>query len=368
MCDLGPEHAQLQDRLESAFRRVLERGDFILGREVPLFEEAFAAYCGTAHAVGVANGTDALTLVLKALDVEPGDEVIVPASTFVATGTAVLQAGGKPVLAEVDPITLCLAPAALKAARTTRTKAIIPVHLYGQPVDWAAIQAAAGGVPILEDACQAHGARWQGRRTGSLGVAGAFSFFPAKNLGALGDGGAVTTSDAALAAKVRQLRNCGRSTKYDHPIRGFNSRLDTLQAALLLEKLPHLDEWNARRRVSADRYRQALKGIEEVRAPEASSGTEPVWHQFVIRARRRDELAEALKAQGIATGVHYPKPLHLQGAFADLGHKPGDFPVSEAASAEVLSLPMFPSLTQQDVERVASAIRAFYARRSAGHA
>ncbi len=369
LCDLRPEHAELRSALETAFRRVLDRGDFILGREVGGFEEAFAAYCGASHGVAVANGTDALALTLQALGVGPGDEVVVPAFTFVATGTAVFQAGAKPVLADVDPVSLCLSPAAFQAARTPRSKAAIPVHLFGHPADWDGLAKAAAGLPLLEDACQAHGARWKGRRAGSLGVAAAFSFYPTKNLGALGDGGAVTTSDAALASRVRQLRNCGRTTQYDHPVRGLNSRLDTLQAALLLEKLPHLDAWNARRRAAAERYRQALAGIEELRLPQALPGTEPVWHQFVVRVRRRDELAAALKAQGIATGVHYPKPLHLQGAFAELGHGPGDFPVSEAASAEALSLPMFPSLREQDVARVAEAIRSFYTvRQTAGRA
>ncbi len=367
LCDLRAQHRALQARIEAALGRVCARGDFILGREVGEFEQGFAAFCGVAHCVGVANGTDALKLALLAAGVGPGDEVVIPAFTFVATGSAVVQAGAKPVLADIDPATFCMDSSALRAAITPRTRAIIPVHLYGQPVDWGGISAVAGGVAILEDACQAHGARSGGRRAGSLGRASAFSFFPAKNLGCYGDGGAVATDDAALAKQVRLLANCGRTAKYEHPVQGFNSRLDTLQAAVLVEKLPELDSFNARRRRAAERYRGALDGLEAVRLPPVVPGTEAVFHQFVIRAPNRGALAEALRAQGIETGIHYPKPLHLQGAFAELGLRQGDFPASEAAAREVLSLPIYPEISDASIDRVAGAIRGFYAgRRSAG--
>lgn len=367
LCDLRAQHESLRHGIEDALARVCARGDFILGREVGEFEKAFAATCGTAECVGVANGTDALRLALEAMGVRPGDEVVIPAFTFVATGTAVVQAGARPVCADVLPDTLCLDPRSLAAAITPRTRAVMPVHLFGQPADWEGISKAAKGLPLLEDACQAHGAMLGKARCGSLGRAAAFSFFPAKNLGCYGDGGAVTTSDPELAAKVRLLRNCGRTAKYDHPEQGINSRLDTLQAAVLLEKLPGLDARNASRRRVAARYRELLKDVEGLRLPAAAPGTEHVWHQFVIRAPRRDDLAAALKAEGIETGIHYPKPVHLQGAFAHLGYREGAFPVSEAAAREVLSLPVYPEIADADVERVASAIRAFHlGKRQAG--
>ncbi len=365
LCDLRGQHQALKPRIEAAFARICARGDFILGREVGEFEEGFARYCGTRHCVGVANGTDALKLALMAVGVGPGDEVVVPAFTFVATGTAVIQAGARPVVCDVLDGTLCMAPRSLEQALTPRTRAIMPVHLFGRPADHDAIAAIAAkrGIPVIEDAAQAHGARSRGRRAGSLGLAAGFSFFPAKNLGCYGDGGAVTTSDAAVADKVRLLRNCGRTTKYEHPVQGFNSRLDTLQAAVLIEKLACLDGFNARRRAVAARYRQALGGVKALRLPDEPEGDEAVYHQFVVRAPRRDELAAALKAQGIESGIHYPKPLHLQGAFSGLGYAPGAFPVSEAAAREVLSLPIYPEIPDADVDAVAEAVRAFFAGR-----
>lgn len=363
LCDLRVQHERLKGDIEAAMAAVCARGAFILGSEVEAFEAAYATYCGAAHAVGVANGTDALKLALMAAGVRPGDEVVVPAFTFVATATAVVMAGAVPVPADVDPVTLCLDPVSAEAAITPRTRALMPVHLYGQPADWARLSdlARRRGLLLIEDAAQAHGARWQGRRTGSLGLAAGFSFFPAKNLGCYGDGGAVTTSDPALAEKVRLLRNCGRTQKYEHPVLGFNSRLDTLQAAVLLVKLRHLDGFNAGRRAAAARYRAALAGIEGLRLPADAPGTEAVYHQFVVRGPRRDELHQALKAQGIETGIHYPKPVHLQGAFAGMGKRPGAFPVSEAAAGEVLSLPIYPEIPESYVDRVAEAVRAFHA-------
>ena len=369
LCDLRRQHEALKAGIESALARVCARGDFILGREVGEFEQAFANYCGTTHCVGVANGTDALKLALMAAGVGPwgggraDDEVVVPAFTFVATATAVVQAGARPVLCDVLDGTLCMDPRSLERVLTPRTRAIMPVHLFGRPVDDATVSAlaAARGIPVVEDAAQAHGARSRGRRTGSLGLAAGFSFFPAKNLGCYGDGGAVTTKDDAVADKVRLLRNCGRTTKYEHPVQGFNSRLDTLQAAVLIVKLAGLDAFNARRREVAGRYRKALGGLKALRLPDEAAGDEAVYHQFVVRTPHRDGLRQALKSRGIESGIHYPKPIHLQGAFADLGHKAGDFPVSETAAREVLSLPIYPEIPDTDVDYVAEAVRAFFA-------
>lgn len=364
LCDLRAQHASLRGELEAALAAVCARGEFILGREVAAFEEAFARHCGAAHCVGTANGTDALKLALLAAGIGPGEEVVVPAFTFVATAAAVQQAGAVPVLADVLPDTLCMDPASMDRAVTPRTRAAMPVHLFGHPADWDAIESVARrrGLLLVEDAAQAHGAHWKGRCTGALGLAAGFSFFPAKNLGAYGDGGAVTTSDAALAERVRLLRNCGRTAKYEHPVAGFNSRLDTLQAAVLLVKLRGLDARNGRRRALAARYRTALSTDSRIRLPSAMPGGEPVWHQFVIRVPERDALARRLREEGIETGVHYPKPVHLQGAYASLGYGPGDFPVSEAAAREVLSLPMYPELADEDLDRVAGAVLAHVGR------
>jgi dTDP-4-amino-4,6-dideoxygalactose transaminase len=337
----------------------VDRGDFILGQAVRDFEAAFAGYCGAPRAVGVDNGTSALELILRALGIGPGDEVIVPALTFVATASAVEMVGARPVFVDVDPDTGLMDQEAALHRAGSKTKAIIPVHLWGQParVDSLA-ESARGKLHVIEDACQAHGARVGARRVGSIGIASAFSFYPAKNLGAFGDGGAVVTNDEGIATKVAMLRNYGEARKYEHMYLAYNRRLDTIQAAVLSVKLHHLDRWNAERRDAAQRYREALAGTTVRVLPEPASG-EPVYHQFVVRSDRRDALAAHLKERGIETGVHYPFPLHLLPIFKSMGLAAGAFPAAEALAREVLSLPMFPGLTESEIDRVATSIKAF---------
>ncbi len=359
--DLKAPYAELQTDLDAAYHRVAERGWFVLGQEVEAFENEFAAYCGAAHCIGVANGLDALHLILRALGVGPGDEVIVPSNTYVATWLAVSQTGATPVPVEPDARTYNLDPARIEAAITPRTKAVLPVHLYGQAaeMDRIAAVAAAHGLKVVEDAAQAHGARCGGRAAGALGDAAGFSFYPGKNLGALGDAGAVVTNDAALADAVRVLRNYGSRTKYYNETMGYNSRLDELQAALLRVKLPKLDEWNERRKRVAARYLAGLAGVADVVLPAAAAQTEPVWHLFVIRHPQRDLLAEHLKSHGVGTLIHYPLPPHLQQAYAQLDFGPGDFPLAERMAREVLSLPMGPHVPDADADRVIAAVRSF---------
>ena len=345
------------DALRSAFERVLDSGWYILGEEVRHFEEEYAAYCGARECVGVANGLDALVLALRALDIGPGDEVLVPANTYIATWLAVSQVGATPVPVEPLPYTANLDPHRLAAALTPRTRAVLPVHLYGQPADLEPILAfaAAHGLKVLEDAAQAHGATYAGRRLGAHGDIVAWSFYPGKNLGALGDAGAITTNDAGLADRVRLLRNYGSRRKYHNEVIGYNSRLDELQAALLRAKLPHLDAENGRRALIARRYLDGLSGA-PVRPLEVSARCASVWHLFVIRHPRRDALASELAARGIATIIHYPVPPHLQPAYAHLNLPAGTLPITETLHQQVLSLPMGPTMTLQDADRVIGAI------------
>ena len=356
--DLGLDEDGVRDALDGAFRRVLASGRLILGEETAAFEAEFAAYCDSVHAVGVGNGLDALSLALRAAGIGPGDEVIVPAHTFVATWLAVTGVGAHPVPAEVDAQTFTLDPAAAEAAVTPRTAAIIPVSLYGHPCDMDPIMALAArhGLFVLEDAAQAHGARYRGQRVGAIAHATAFSFYPTKNLGALGDGGAVVTADPAIAARVRGLRNYGSEQKYVHRTEGVNSRLDELQAAFLRTKLPRLDADNQRRRALAAAYGQALAGVEGIVAPVAAAWAEPVHHLYVIRAAGRDALQARLLAADVETLIHYPTPCHLQPAFAGLGLGPGAFPQSERLAAEVLSLPFWPGLGLNGPAKVAKAM------------
>lgn len=343
--DLKAPHRELYPELDAAYDRVLNSGWFILGKEVEAFEREFAAYCEAEHCVGVGNGLEALHLVLRAYDIGQGDEVIVPANTYIATWLAVSYAGATPVPVEPDARTYNLDPALIEAAITPATKAILPVHLYGQPADMDPINALAArhGLKVIEDAAQAHGARYKGRRVGGLGSAAGFSFYPGKNLGALGDGGAVVTNDAELADRVRVLRNYGSRVKYHNEVKGFNSRLDELQAALLRAKLPVLDEWNKRRQAAAKCY---LDGLAESNLvlPYVPDWAEPVWHLFVVRHPRRDALQQRLQHVGISTMIHYPIPPHLQPAYAELGFGAGAFPITEVIHQEVLSLPMGPHL------------------------
>jgi dTDP-3-amino-3,4,6-trideoxy-alpha-D-glucose transaminase len=356
--DPGAGYVELASDLDRAYRRVMDSGWYVLGDEVEAFEHEFAESCDVAFAVGVGNGLDALALALRAAGVGRGDEVIVPAHTFVATWLAVAQTGAEVVPVDVEPDTLLLDVDAARAAVGPRTAAIVPVHLYGHPVDMDAVRAlaAASSLFVLEDAAQAHGARCRGCEVGSLGDAAGFSFYPGKNLGAFGDGGAVTTSDEDLAERVGRLRAYGASRRYVHDEAGWNSRLDPLQAAFLRAKLPALREWNARRAAVAARYLDELEGVE---LPTVRPWADHVWHLFTVRHERRDALARHLAEHGVGTLVHYPIPPHLSGAFADLGLGKGAFPATESAAATLLSLPMGPHLDDEQVDRVVTAVNGF---------
>jgi len=346
--------------LEAAFKRVLHSGWYVLGTETAAFERSFADYCSSRHGIGVANGLDAIFLILKACGIGPGDEVIVPSNTFIATWLAVSHCGARPVPVEPVEASYNLDPALVEAAITERTRAIIAVHLYGQPADMQPLQEIARrrGLKLIEDAAQAHGARYRGGVTGQLGDAAAFSFYPGKNLGALGDGGAVTTSDDALAERVRTFRNYGSKVKYYNDVPGYNSRLDELQAALLAVKLPHLDADNRQRRAIAAYYDAHLAGLPGLTLPVVPAWAEPVWHLYVVRHAQRDRLAQLLAERGIGTIVHYPVPPHLQPAYADQGYRAGDFPIAEAIHREVLSLPISPVMTLEQAADVVAAVRA----------
>ncbi len=360
--DLRPAYDELRDELDAAYRRVMESGRFVLEREVEGFEHEFASYCGAQHGIGVGNGLDALHLILRACGIHEGDEVIVPATTFIATWLAVSYSGATPVPVDCQPHTQNLDPSRLSEAVGPRTRAIIAVHLFGQPADMDPIFEVGRrhGLRIIEDAAQAHGARYRGRRAGSLGDAAAFSLYPAKNLGALGDAGAVVTDDGYLAERVRMLRNYGSKEKYSHEQQGFNSRLDALQAAFLRVKLKHLDAWNDRRRAVAHRYLTDLAGISGLELPHVPEWSEPAWHLFVIRYARRDELQRWLDAEGVETLLHYPVPPHLSGAYVDRGWKDGAFPVAEVSSRTSLSLPIGPHLTDAHAHHVVSSLQAYF--------
>jgi dTDP-4-amino-4,6-dideoxygalactose transaminase len=362
--DLGRSHRPIQEELLEALRELVESGAFVNGPQVARFEGAFAAYCGTDDAVGLASGLDALRLGLLAAGIERGDEVVVPAHTFVATLEAVTQAGGTPVLADVGELDYNLDPDAAAAAATERTRFLLPVHLYGQMADMRALGALAErlGLIVLEDACQAHGAEREGLRAGAAGLAGAFSFYPAKNLGAMGDAGALSTSDAELAEAVRALREHGQRAKYVHDLEGYTARLDTMQAIVLELKLRLLDGWNEERRSAARFLGDALAGVGDLVLPAVAPGSEPVWHLYVVRTADPEGLAGFLRERGVATGRHYPVPVHLAPAYAHLGHRPGAFPVAERVAAEGLSLPLFPGITETELSAVADAVRAFFAR------
>jgi dTDP-4-amino-4,6-dideoxygalactose transaminase len=356
--DLPAAYAELQEELDAATRRVMASGQFILGPEVTAFEEEFAGYCGTRHAIGVGSGLDALRLILLAYGIGPGDEVIVPSNTFIATWLAVSQAGATPVPVEPDGETHNITAAAVEPALTRFTKAIMPVHLYGQPADMDALLALGRdrGIPVIEDAAQAQGALYRGRRAGSLADAAGFSFYPGKNLGALGDAGAVTTDDELLADRLRTLRNYGSKVKYHHDVAGLNSRLDSLQAAALRIKLRRLDDWNSRRRAVATRYLERLAVVDEIVLPTVPERTEPVWHLFVVRHRRRDDLRERLDEAGVETIIHYPIPPHRAGAYA-AEFDGARLPIAEQLADEVLSLPIGPHLRLEDADRVAGAVQ-----------
>jgi dTDP-4-amino-4,6-dideoxygalactose transaminase len=348
-----------RDEVDAAIARVLEAGRFVLGDEVAAFEAEFAAYCGSRYAVATGSGTDALRLSLIAAGVRPGDEVMVPAFTAVPTLAAVVAAGAVPVPADVDPVTCTLDVERAAARVGPRTRAVIPVHLYGQPAEMAPLMdlAERHGLAVIEDACQAHGARYGGRRAGAMGHAGCFSFYPTKNLGALGDGGMVVTDDAGLADRVRSLRNLGQRERFQHVEAAGHSRLDEIQAAVLRAKLPHLDRWNARRREIAAAYTAALADSPAV-PPSEAPDAEHCFHLYVIQVDGRDGVQDRLRAAGVGSDVHYPVPVHLQPGYRYLGYRSGDFPASERLAARVLSLPMYPELTDEEVQTVARAVRA----------
>jgi len=355
--DLSAQHQPLELEIKDVFSRVLANGSFVLGPEVEKFEKMFASYCQVEHCVTVSNGTAALQLVLQGLGVGPGDEVITVAHTFIATAEAINAAGARPVFVDIDPLSYTMDPTRLETVITTKTKAIIPVHLYGQPADMDAINAIAAKhrIPVIEDSCQAHGAKYKGRRTGSLAKAACFSFYPSKNLGACGEGGAVTTNDAELAKKIRMLRDHGSTKKYEHDFPAYNLRLEGIQGGVLAVKLPHLDGWNSNRRVLAARYRELLAGSKVV-TPKEMPYSHHVYHLYVVLVEDRDALKKALSEQGIENGLHYPIPLHLQKAYAYLGYKKGDFPVSEHVAASHVSLPMYAEQPIEHVEYVAKTI------------
>lgn len=353
LVDLKTQHRALLPELEVVASRVLASGHFVLGAEVEAFEDRFACFCGTSHAIAVSTGTAALHLALLAAGIGPGDEVVTTTSTFVASVAAILYTGATPVLVDIDPARLTLDPGAVDAAITPRTRAILPVHLHGGMADMDRIEAIARrhGLAVIEDACQAHGAEHEGRRAGSIGDIGCFSFYPGKNLGACGEGGAVVTNDAAIAAKIRQLRDWGQAARYVHVLLGFNYRLDALQAAFLSVKLPYLEGWTEARRRHALRYDAGCARL-GLQTPPRISGVRHVQHVYAIRTERRDAVRQHLDRLGISTGIHYPTPVHLQPAYAALGYQRGAFPQAERYAQETLSLPMYPELDQAQIEQV----------------
>jgi len=365
MNDLQIQYGQIKSEIDAALAEVIANCSFILGPQVAAFEKVYAEYCGAEHCIGVSNGTDALKLALAAADVGPRDEVITTPHTFGATVEAILQIGAKAVLADIEPDGFTLDPEQVKRKITGRTKAIVPVHIYGQMADMDPLLelAQAHGLKVIEDAAQAQGAKYRGKRAGAIGDVGCFSFYPGKNLGAYGDAGGLTTSDEKLAGRLRELRNHGQdpTKKFFYRELGYNHRMDGFQGAVLGVKLPHLDGWNQRRREVAARYDEGLADIEELTVPPVASYGEHVYHLYVIRVPDRQELAGALKEQGIQSAVQYPHPLHLTEAFAGLGYAEGDLPVCEQACKEILSLPMFPDLTDAQVDYVIEKVRQHYA-------
>ncbi len=358
LVDLHFQHRAIAADLEQGLAALYADQAFVLGPPVAEFEREFARFCQVGHCVGVANGTDALELILRALDVGPGQEVILPANTFVATALAVLRAGARPLLVDQDPQTHLLDVAQVADRIGPRTRAVIAVHLYGQMAPLEALEplTRAAGVALLEDAAQSQGARRHGRCAGSVGLAAGTSFYPSKNLGAYGDAGAILSDDAGLAERARQLRNYGSDVRNHHPLAGFNSRLDSLQAVVLRAKLRHLAAWNQERCRAAARYAALLVDLPDLELPVVLAGNEPVWHLYVVRVPQRDRVLKQLREGGIGAAIHYPTPLHLQGALGSLGHRRGDFPEAERAAREVLSLPLFPGISAAQQERVADVL------------
>jgi dTDP-4-amino-4,6-dideoxygalactose transaminase len=357
--DFKEQNRLIQGEVDSGFKKVFEKGDYILGGQVQVFEGAFSKFCEVQYGVGVNSGTDALHLSLMALDIKEGDEVIVPTHTFIATALCVSFCRAKPVFVDIQPDTYNIDPKAFQAAITKKTKAVIPVHLYGQPADMDEIIAIAHkhGIKIVEDAAQAHGSRYKGKRVGSMGDAACFSFYPTKGLGACGDGGMIVTNNKDIYEKALMLRDYGRQGRYEYKIKGTNSRLDTLQAVVLNAKLKHLDLWNQMRAKNAAIYAELLKPLKGAVTPIIKQDRTHVFQTYAILVPNRDKVVEAMKAQGIGVLIHYPMSLHLQEVYAELGHKKGDFPVAEKAACEVMSLPMFPHMTKEQIEAVTAALK-----------
>ncbi|OAV55683.1 erythromycin biosynthesis sensory transduction protein eryC1 [Rhizobium sp. WYCCWR10014] len=360
--DIKAQYQSIKGEIDAAVLGVLASGQYVLGDEVARFEQEFADYCNVKHAIAVNTGTSALHLALLAAGVGPGDEVITVPFTFVATVSAICYTGAQPVFVDVEPVTLTMDPAEVEAKITPRTKAIVPVHLYGQMADMDAIKAIAErhGIPVIEDACQAHGAQYKGYRAGSIGLSGCFSFYPGKNLGACGEGGMVVTNDDDQAKTMRMLRDWGQEQRYHHLLKGFNYRMDAIQGAILRVKLRHLEAWTEARRAHARRYSSLLAGSTVLTTPVEAADRRHVYHVYAIRSRDRDGLQRLLSAEGIPSGLHYPIPVHLQKAHADLGYQAGDFPVSEAAAREVLSLPIYPEMPVRHVDQVVAALEYAY--------
>ncbi len=361
LVDLHKQYTPLQKDILGRIAQVLDGMHLFLGENVQAFEKEFASFCHAQHGIGVSDGTAALHIILRAMGIGPGDEVITVSHTFIATAEAISLAGAKPVFVDIDPITCLMDAAQVEAKITPRTQAIVPVHLYGQTVDLDPLAklAAKHGLKIVEDACQAHGAEYKGRRAGSLGHAAAFSFYFSKNLGAYGEGGFISTNDDELARRIRMIRDHGSERRYYHDLIGFNARLDEIQAAVLRAKLPYLESWNDQRRAHTARYNELLKGTPAI-TPSEAPGNRHVYHLYVIRAPKRDALQAWLKEHDIASGIHYPVPIHLQPAFQSLGYQAGDFPATEQAVGEILSLPMYAELTNEEIAYIADAIQAFY--------
>ncbi|QIO55871.1 DegT/DnrJ/EryC1/StrS family aminotransferase (plasmid) [Rhizobium leguminosarum bv. trifolii] len=360
--DIKAQYQSIKGEIDAAVLGVLASGQYVLGDEVAHFEQEFADYCNVKHAIAVNTGTSALHLALLAAGVGPGDEVITVPFTFVATVSAICYTGARPVFVDVEPVTLTMDPAEVEAKITPRTKAIVPVHLYGQMADMDAIKAIAErhGIPVIEDACQAHGAQYKGHRAGSMGLSGCFSFYPGKNLGACGEGGMVVTNDDDQAKTMRMLRDWGQEQRYHHLLKGFNYRMDAIQGAILRVKLRHLEAWTEARRTHARRYSSLLAGSTVLTTPVEAADRRHVYHVYAVRSRDRDGLQRLLSAEGIPSGLHYPIPVHLQKAHADLGYQAGDFPVSEAAAREVLSLPIYPEMPVRHVDQVVAALEYAY--------
>lgn len=357
--DFSEQYEEIKKELDGGLKEVFRKADFILGEEAEAFEKEFAGYCQAKHGVGVNSGTDALYLAVSALDIDAGDEVILPSFTFIATALCISYAGAKPVFVDIEKDTYNLDADKIKKAITPKTKAIIPVHIYGQAADMDEIQKIAKehNLKIIEDAAQAHGATYKGKKIGSLGDVACFSFYPTKGLGAFGDAGMVVTSDKAVFSKCSMLRDYGRVSRYSHKIKGYNSRLDTIQAVVLSAKLKRLDRWNKMRAEHAAYYCKLLKGIDGVVTPVTKPDRSHVFQTFAIRIKNRDRVVEKLKEDGISALVHYPIPIHLQEAYQELNHKRGDFPVSEAVADDILSLPMFPHMTKEQIEHVCDSIK-----------